>query len=58
MMEKAFRQSLIMFQGDLSVFIRRPISGVIFGLAVVLLVLPFITGGIKRGKIAGLKDTD
>jgi len=56
MMEKAFRQSLIMFQGDLSVFIRRPISGVIFGLAVVLLVLPLITGGIKRGKIAGLKD--
>jgi putative tricarboxylic transport membrane protein len=58
MMEKAFRQSLIMFQGDLSVFIRRPISGVIFGLAVVLIVIPFITGGIKRGKIAGLKDTD
>jgi len=58
MMEKAFRQSLIMFQGDLSIFISRPISGVIFGLAVILLVLPLITGGIKRGKIAGLKDTD
>jgi len=58
MMEKAFRQSLIMFQGDLSVFISRPISGVIFGLAVILLVLPLITGGIKREKIAGLKDTD
>jgi putative tricarboxylic transport membrane protein len=58
MMEKAFRQSLIMFQGDLSVFISRPISGAIFGLAVVLLVLPLITGGIKRGKIAGLKETD
>jgi putative tricarboxylic transport membrane protein len=58
MMEKAFRQSLIMFQGDFSVFIRRPISGVIFGLAVILLVLPLITGGFKREKIARLKDAD
>ena len=58
MMEKAFRQSLIMFQGDLSIFIRRPISGVIFGLAVILLVLPLITGGIKRVKVAGLKDAE
>ena len=58
MMEKAFRQSLIMFQGDFSVFIRRPISGVIFGLAAVLLVLPLITGGFKREKIARLKDAD
>ena len=58
MMEKAFRQSLIMFQGDLSVFIRRPISGAIFGIAVILLGLPLITGTIKRRKIAGLKETD
>ena len=58
MMEKTFRQSLIMFQGDFSVFIRRPISGVIFGLAVILLVLPLITGGFKREKIARLKDAD
>ena len=58
MMEKAFRQSLIMFQGDFSVFIRRPISGVIFGLAAILLVLPLITGGFKREKIARLKDAD
>ncbi len=58
MMEKAFRQSLIMFQGDFSVFISRPISGVIFGLAAILLVLPLITGGFKREKIARLKDAD
>ena len=58
MMEKAFRQTLIMFQGDFSVFIRRPISGVIFGLAAILLVLPLITGGFKREKIARLKDAD
>ena len=58
MMEKTFRQTLIMFQGDFSVFIRRPISGVIFGLAVILLVLPLITGGFKREKIARLKDAD
>jgi TctA family transporter len=58
MMEKAFRQSLIMFQGDFSVFITRPISGVIFGIAILLLVLPLITQRAKRDKIASLQDDD
>ncbi len=58
MMEKAFRQSLIMFQGDFSVFISRPISGVIFGIAILLLALPLITRGSKRAKIAGLRDEE
>jgi len=58
MMEKAFRQSLIMFQGDFSVFISRPISGVIFGIAILLLALPLITLGSKRAKIAGLRDEE
>ena len=58
MMEKAFRQSLIMFQGDFSVFISRPISGVIFGIAILLLVFPLITRGAKRAKIASLRDDE
>jgi TctA family transporter len=58
LMEKAFRQSLIMFQGDFSVFITRPISGVIFGIAILLLVFPLITKGSNRERIASLKDED
>jgi len=58
MMEKAFRQSLIMFQGDFSIFITRPISGVIFGIAIVLLILPLFAWGSRREKIASLKDED
>ena len=56
MMEKAFRQSLIMSQGDFSEFITRPISGVIFGIAIFLLVFPLITKGAKREKIASLEE--
>jgi TctA family transporter len=52
LMEKAFRQSLIMFQGDFSVFITRPVSGVIFGIAITLLVLPLFGRGARRGKIS------
>ena len=58
MMEKAFRQSLIMFRGDFSVFITRPISGVIFSIAILLLILPLIAKGSKRERIASLKDED
>jgi putative tricarboxylic transport membrane protein len=55
MMEKAFRQSLIMSQGDFSIFVNRPISGVIFGVAILLLILPLFRG-IKRDRIATLEE--
>jgi len=58
LMEKAFRQSLIMFQGDFSVFVTRPISGVLFAIALFLLVVPLVTRGSRRKRIAGLKDED
>ena len=58
LMEKAFRQSLIMFQGDFSVFITRPVSGVILGIALLLLVLPLFGRGARRGKISSLRDAD
>ena len=58
MMEKAFRQSLIMFGGDFSIFFTRPISGVILAIAILLLVFPFISRGSKREKIVSLAGQD
>ena len=40
--ERAFRQTLIADQGDLSVFIERPLSATFLVLAVVLAVAPFV----------------
>ena len=57
MMEKAFRQSLIMSRGNFSIFVSRPISGVIFGIAILLLVLPIVAKA-KREKIASLEEGD
>jgi putative tricarboxylic transport membrane protein len=57
MMEKAFRQSLIMAKGDFSILITRPICGVLFGLTILLLVLPLFRG-IKRERIANLEEGD
>jgi len=54
MMEKAFRQSLISFKGDFTVFFTRPISLVLLALAVLLLVLPMMPRILKRDKIAEL----
>ena len=41
-MERAFRQSLMMSQGDLTIFISRPISATLLIIAGVLLCLPAI----------------
>jgi putative tricarboxylic transport membrane protein len=57
MMEKAFRQSVIMSQGDLTTFLRRPLSGTILGVAILLLVLPMFRA-LKRDKIAALEDAN
>jgi putative tricarboxylic transport membrane protein len=46
--ENALRQSLIMSQGSLSIFVIRPISAVITGAAVILFALPAITLGWRR----------
>ncbi len=54
MLEKAFRQSLIMAKGDFSTFIERPISGILLTVAVLLLVLPLFRK-CRRGKLAGLE---
>jgi putative tricarboxylic transport membrane protein len=39
-MERALRQSLMMSQGELSILVSRPISAVMLGLAVLILILP------------------
>jgi putative tricarboxylic transport membrane protein len=57
MMEKSFRQSLIMSQGDFSIFVTRPIPAVIFGIAAFLLVFPMFAKA-TRSKIASLEDGD
>jgi len=39
-MERALRQSLMMSQGELGILVSRPISAVMLGLAVLILLLP------------------
>jgi putative tricarboxylic transport membrane protein len=46
--ENALRQSLIMSQGSLLIFVTRPIAGVITGLAVFFFILPVITPWWRR----------
>ena len=48
LMEKSFRQSLFMSQGDLSIFVQRPVSGTLLALLVVVLVAPSLCNLIAR----------
>jgi putative tricarboxylic transport membrane protein len=48
MMEKAFRQSITMSQGDFAIFVTRPISATILGLVFVILALPLVTSRARR----------
>jgi putative tricarboxylic transport membrane protein len=48
MSENALRQSLIMSQGSLAIFVTRPISGVITAAAVFFFVLPVLTPWWRR----------
>jgi putative tricarboxylic transport membrane protein len=43
MAENALRQSLIMSQGSLAIFLNRPISGVITAVAIFFFILPVLT---------------
>src|SRR5215510_1208936 len=46
--ENALRQSLIMSQGSLSIFVTRPISGAITAVAIFFFILPIITPWWRR----------
>jgi putative tricarboxylic transport membrane protein len=56
LMEKSFRQSLFMSQGDLSIFIRRPISGALLALLIVVLLAPSVWALITRRQPPGAKE--
>ncbi len=50
--ESAFRQSLIMSQGTLLIFFRRPIAAVITTAAIVLFVYPLVSDWLRRSRPA------
>jgi len=53
MLEEALRQSLILSQGNFSIFVSRPLSLSFLILAVLLLIVPIIT---QRRKLSTLKE--
>ena len=61
MAENALRQSLIMSQGSLAIFLTRPISGVITAFALFFFVMPVLTPwwrklrGVSHGKAASAR---
>jgi putative tricarboxylic transport membrane protein len=48
LMEKSFRQSLFMSQGDLWIFVQRPVSGTLLALLLVVLLAPSLYNLIAR----------
>ena len=56
LMEHNFRASLGLFDGRLPGFFERPISAVIMGIAIILLLLPLIPGVKKRPAIGDAED--
>jgi putative tricarboxylic transport membrane protein len=52
-METQFRRAVAISQGDLSVFVTRPLSLVILVLAVVVLLLPLLTSLRRSGPNVG-----
>jgi putative tricarboxylic transport membrane protein len=54
-MERALRQSLMMSQGDLSILGQRPISAIMLGLAVVLLLSPLL-GRVNRVRVKAITE--
>jgi putative tricarboxylic transport membrane protein len=54
MVERSLRQSLTISHGDLAIFITRPISAVLIGIALVSLCVPVLRGILDwRKKMAG-----
>lgn len=50
MMETAFRQSLMTSQGDFSILFMRPISGTLYALTGIVLVLPAVIKALRKKK--------
>ena len=58
LMENAFRRSLVMSKGSFSIFFQRPISMVLMGLVILMLISPFITRKRLAEKIVKQSDED
>jgi putative tricarboxylic transport membrane protein len=54
-MERALRQSLMMSQGDLSILGQRPISAIMLGLAVLILLSPLL-GRFNRARVKAITE--
>jgi putative tricarboxylic transport membrane protein len=48
--EKSYHQALMLSEGSYATFVLRPISGIFFVLIVIVLVWPFISKRLKKGK--------
>jgi putative tricarboxylic transport membrane protein len=46
--ENSFRQSMLASQGDMSVFVQRPLSGLFVAIAVVLFIYPIVMNAVRR----------
>jgi len=55
MMEKSLRQSLVISQGDFSIFLTRPITAALLGLALLSLVGPMVVRWVGRWGGVGLQ---
>jgi len=55
-MERALRQSLMMSQGDLTTFVHRPISAIMLGLAVLILLTPLL-GHLNRLRVRAITES-
>jgi putative tricarboxylic transport membrane protein len=52
LIERALRQSMVLSQGDPMIFLTRPISASLIGVAIILLVVPTLLASFK-GKSSG-----
>ena len=55
-MERALRQSLMMSQGDVTTFVHRPISAIMLGLAVLILLTPLL-GHLNRLRVRAITES-
>jgi putative tricarboxylic transport membrane protein len=56
MLEKSFRQSLIMSHGSLAIFMERPIARIFAVTAILLFFFPMVTGFLKRRRLITVLD--
>jgi putative tricarboxylic transport membrane protein len=54
-MERALRQSLMMSQGDLRTLVERPISAIMLGMAVLILLTPLL-GRLNRARVKAIEE--